>query len=222
MASSVETDSKPLPKGPHALSREQVAESQRERLKRALTELLAEGGYSKVTIGELAKRAGVSRATFYEHFDGKQECLIAAYDDFADGLLQAIGAGIDERTDWDEFVAAALDGYLGQLEDDPAAARAFIVEMDAAGNGARERRRQAMHGFAAVIHQRHLTIREHDPSLGELSERVWLGLVLGVRELVHERLEDEDRPNLRALGPDVIVWLTAMVAGAGAAAAPAG
>ena len=75
-----------------------------------------------------------------------------------------------------------------------------------------------MHGFAAVLHQRHTRMRERDPSLGELSERVWLGLVLGVRELVHERLEEEDAPNLRELAPDVIVWLTAMVAGASAAA----
>ncbi|MGI8461965.1 MAG: TetR/AcrR family transcriptional regulator [Solirubrobacterales bacterium] len=219
MAGSVETTVKPLPKGPHALSREEVADSQRTRLKSALTELLAEGGYAAVTIGELAKRAGVSRATFYERFAGKEECLLDAYDDFAAGILEAMTAGLDETTPWDEFLAAALGGYLRTLERDPVAARAFIVEMDGAGDAARARRREAMHTFAAVLHQRHGMFRAVDPSLGELPERVYLGLTLGVRELVHERLELEREPRLGELAPDVITWISAMVEGAGAAGA---
>jgi AcrR family transcriptional regulator len=211
----------PLPKGPHALTREQVARSQRARLKRALTELLAEGGYAAVTIGELARRANVSRGTFYEQFAGKEECLIAAYEDFAAGILDAMAVGVDEETSWEEFLAATLNGYLGELERDPVAARAFIVEMDAAGGRARARRRETMRGFAAVLAQRHRTIRALDPHLGDLPDRVYLGLVLGVRELVHERLEEEREPRLTELAPDVITWIAAMVEGAAAASARA-
>jgi AcrR family transcriptional regulator len=208
---------RPLPKGPHALTRDQVAESQRARLKTAITELLAEGGFAAVKIGELARRASVSRGTFYEHFESKEDCLLAAYDDFAARLLQAISTGIGEETSWDDFVAAAIGGYLGGLEEDPVAARAFLVELDSAGERARQRRRDAVRTFAAVLAERHARIRELDPSLGELPDTVYVGLTFGVRELAHERLELEREPKLTELAPDVITWITSMVEGAAAA-----
>lgn len=207
----------PLPRGPHALSREEVAASQRSRLTSAFTGLMAERGYAGVTIGELAKHAAVSRGAFYENFASKEECLLAAYDEFAAGLLRRMTTGVAEDSTWDEFISKTLDGYLGQLEDDPVAARAFIVEMDAGGERARERRRQAIHGFAALLAQRHRSIQALDPSIGDLPESIYLGLALGVRELVHERLSEQTQPRLSELRPDVILWITAMVEGAEAA-----
>jgi AcrR family transcriptional regulator len=196
-----------------------VGASQRARLVRALTELMAGAGYAAVTIGELAKRASVSRGSFYEQFASKEDCLLAAYDEFAAGLLEAMTAGVANDASWDEFISITLDGYLGTLERDPIAARAFIVEMDAAGERARARRRQAIHGFAALLAHRHRSIQALDPSVGDLPESVYLGLALGVRELVHERLAEEAEPRLAELRPDVILWITAMVEGAAAAQA---
>src|ERR1700729_2861076 len=115
---TTETDhvSEPLPRGPHGLTREQVGESQRTRLERAFTELLAERGYGGVTIGELARRARVSRGAFYEHFADKRDCLFSAYERFATELLGAMTAGVGDQTAWGEFVETALTGYLGTLE----------------------------------------------------------------------------------------------------------
>jgi AcrR family transcriptional regulator len=206
-----------LPRGPHRLSRAEVAASQRARLERAFTELLAEVGYAAITIGELAGRAGVSRGAFYEHFADKEACLFAAYDHWAAGLLEAMVGGVTRRTTWDEFIDLALDGYLGTLEADPVAARAFIVEMDAAGSAARERRRQAIHGFAAALAGRHRAMLRRDPKLGPLPDRVYLGLALGVRELLREALEDGDGRPFAGLQADVRIWVTAVVEGAAAA-----
>ncbi len=217
MSSQMETTPSTLPRGPHSLTREEVAASQRARLIRALTELLAERGYSAVTIGELAKRASVSRGAFYEHFSSKEECLLAAYDEFASNLLEAMTTGVSDEALWEEFISKTLDGYLGTLERDPVSARAFIVEMDAGGELPRERRRQAVHGFAALLAHRHRSIQALDPGIGDLPESVYLGLALGVRELVHERLSQEPEPRLADLRPDVILWITAMVEGAAAA-----
>ena len=79
-------DLAPLPRGPHRLARSEVAASQRGRLMTAMAELMADGGYGAVTIGELARRAGVSRSAFYENFADKETCLLAAYDRFAGEL----------------------------------------------------------------------------------------------------------------------------------------
>jgi AcrR family transcriptional regulator len=211
-----------LPRGPHRLSRDQVAASQRSRLMAAFTELLAERGYGGVTIGELARRARVSRATFYAHFVSKEACMLAAYDHFAATIVEAMSPEVDADRPWSEYIDATLRGYLGVLERDPGAARAFIVEMDAAGPAARRRRRDAIHAFAALLAQRHAEMRARDPSLGPLPELAYLVLALGVRELVRERLESEPVPALTTLAPEIVALVTSAVEGAAAAASREG
>ena len=89
--------------------------------------------------------------------------------------------------------------------------------MDASGVEARKRRRQAIHGFAGLLAHRHRSIQALDPAIGDLPESVYLGLALGVRELVHEKLSEETEPNLGDLRPDIVLWITAMVEGTAAA-----
>jgi AcrR family transcriptional regulator len=183
----------------------------------AFTELMAEHGYAEVRIGELVTRAGVSRATFYEHFADKQECLLAAYGHFAAEVMAAITPEVDERATWRAFVQTTLDGYLAVLQRDLTAARAFLVEMDAAGPVARERRRTATDAFAALLGQRHAAMRARDRSLGPLPQRAYLALALATRDLVHDALERAQTPNLQQLAPDLTIVATAIVEGAAAA-----
>ena len=48
---------------------------QRRRLLRAVGEVVAERGYSEVTVEQIVKRAHVSFKTFYKHYGSKQECF---------------------------------------------------------------------------------------------------------------------------------------------------
>ncbi|HWE34384.1 MAG TPA: helix-turn-helix domain-containing protein [Solirubrobacteraceae bacterium] len=206
-----------LPRGPHRLSRAEVAESQRTRLMAALTELLAERGYAAVRIGDLVARAGVSRASFYEHFADKEACLLSAYDLFAARVMTAITVPFGPDTTWPQFVDRMLAGYLEVLELDPTAARAFLVEMDAAGSRARQRRRDAMHWFAQVWAQRHAEIRKRDKSLGELPDVAYLALAFSVRDVVQDAMLDAGSPPLRELAPGLATMINAVVQGAAAA-----
>jgi AcrR family transcriptional regulator len=207
-----------LPHGPHQLTREQVLGSQRARLLRAFTELLAEHGYDGVRIGELVKRAGVSRTTFYEHFTDKQQCLDEAYAQFAAKLAKAIAPEVEDRAPWSAFVEAAVVGYLAALQNDLTAARAFLVEMDGAGPLARARRRAEAAAFADRLAHQHAMVRARDRSLGPLPHRVHLALALAARSLVHDLLESEPRPDLGVLAPDILMLADAVVLGASAAA----
>ena len=207
-----------LPRGPHQLSREEVASSQRERLMESIAATVAEKGYGAATITEISRRAKVSPKAFYEHFSDKLDCYLAAYATFTTVLLGRLADALEPVGDWHEFVRTALDAYLISLEEDPSAARAFLVEIEAAGRDARSRRRASYSAFAAPIRARHELMREQHPELGPLPDRVYLGIVHGVRELAADTLEDDQRPRLRTLAPDMIYWIDAIVAGAAHAA----
>jgi AcrR family transcriptional regulator len=180
--------------------------------------LLAEGGWPDVTISALVRRARVSRAAFYEHFADKDACLLAAYDRWALGVLSAMTLDLPEDGAWEEFVERSLHSYLGALEEDRTAALGFLVRIDGAGPEARRRRREGAHGFAALLAERHRRLREIDPSLGPLPDLVFVAFVLGVREIVRERLEEQPDRDLAELVPVLLTFLTALVQGASAAA----
>src|ERR687889_66607 len=94
---------RPLPRGRNAAPREVVRESQRGRLLGAMAACVGESGYADVSVADVIARAGVSRKTFYEHFDNKLECFLAAYDAGVDAMLGAIDDAIGK---------AAADGPL--------------------------------------------------------------------------------------------------------------
>ena len=79
-----------LPAGRHGLSREDVTNSQRQRLLEAMAVVCARRTYAATTIAEVVESAGVSRATFYELFRDKEDCFVATMDDWIRMLAAAI------------------------------------------------------------------------------------------------------------------------------------
>lgn len=47
----------------------------------ALLELMAEKDYNKISIGEIAKRAGVDRSSYYRHFKSKEDIISFFFDE---------------------------------------------------------------------------------------------------------------------------------------------
>ena len=64
---------------------------QRERILDATERLIAAHGCAGTSIEAIVKEAGVSSVTFYEFFDGKEECFVAAFD----RAVERWGAGPD-------------------------------------------------------------------------------------------------------------------------------
>lgn len=211
-----------LPRGPHHLSPDEVAASQRARLLAAVTELVAQSGYGDTTITAIARRAGVSPNVFYEHFSGKEACYQAAYEVFVAAIVEAIVGAAAEGMGWERFVPSALGAYLSVLDAEPVATRAFLLEVNGAGAGSRANLRVALKGIADLLRQRHEQMRSHNPELGRLPDAVYLGLVHGIRSLVCECLEDHPGRHVRSLLGDLALWVSATVHGAAAAAAAEG
>lgn len=58
------------------------SEATRERIKAAVRELLAEGTFHTSTVEQVAERAGISRATLYQHFRSRLELVDAICETF--------------------------------------------------------------------------------------------------------------------------------------------
>jgi AcrR family transcriptional regulator len=118
----------PLPGGHHGLSREQILESQRERLLAAIAQEVAARGYRAATITEMVKLASVSTRDFYEHFDGKEECFLAAFDAVRNHLEELIVDATGAEPDWPRRLIAALRTALDFFAAEPDLARLCLVE----------------------------------------------------------------------------------------------
>ncbi len=121
------SDLGPLPGGHHGLSREQVAESQRERLLAAVAELVAERGYQATTITEITKRASVANRVFYENFADKEAAFLAAFEIVHTHLSGLIVEAAAAEHDWADQVVAALRAGLEFFNAEPNLARLALV-----------------------------------------------------------------------------------------------
>jgi AcrR family transcriptional regulator len=200
-----------LPRGPQALPRADVLAAQRERLMAAMAELLAAGGYAQVTIGTLTSRAKLSRTAFYACFPSKEACAFGAYERFIEVFLGAMAEQASKAQDIRQLVGAMLDGYFSTLERDLVATRAFLLEFDAVGPPARERRRIALRGIASYVRQMHEEFRATDPTLAPpFPDEVYLGIVYVARQLACDALDEHTRPELTAIGDSLAPWLLTM------------
>src|SRR3954465_3060324 len=66
-----------LPRGRHGLTREQVVQSQRGRIFRAMADTMAEKGYAATSVADVLRVAKVSRETFYGQFASKGDCFMS-------------------------------------------------------------------------------------------------------------------------------------------------
>jgi AcrR family transcriptional regulator len=125
---SVSTGERPkLPRGPHALPQDVVIAHQRERLLVATAEALAEQGYAELTVRDMIGRAGISRRTFYQLYDDKLACVLAAHAMALDGLLESISGACSEQVTWPDGVAAGVGGALEFAVRSPSEARLVLL-----------------------------------------------------------------------------------------------
>lgn len=148
MSDTAEKQARRLPPGSHGIPADLVARNQRERLIAAIAEGCAEGGYAETTVSAVAKRAGVSSLTFYEQFEGKRECMLAAHEELSGRLLEAIDRKAEAEDDPAAKARVALGTALQVFAADPPSARLLTVEVLAAGPQGVERHDAMVSAFA--------------------------------------------------------------------------
>lgn len=198
-----------LPRGRHGLTRDEVVRSQRSRMLRAMADAMVEKGYVGTTVADVIRRAGVSRETFYQQFDSKESCYLAAFDAAVAVLLRdplvAEAVGTTDRSAVERF-ALLLRAYLDALAGEPAFARLFLLDVHAVGPAAMRRRAEAQGGFVDVL----VAVFDAHTEPQRFACEV---LVAGVSALVTARLATMDLDGLRALHRPLVQLAERAVAG---------
>jgi AcrR family transcriptional regulator len=119
------------------LSRAEVIATQRLRIFKGLAAALAYHGYEDTKITDVVELSGVSRATFYERFESKEDCFAAAYEDGVERLAAAVEVAARGESSWQAQLSAGLRAGLEFLAADPAFAHLLLVEALAAARPAR-------------------------------------------------------------------------------------
>jgi AcrR family transcriptional regulator len=93
----------------------------------------ADGGYASISVSQLVRSAAVSKKTFYELFESKEDCLFNSYEDYSDRLYAAIDEGCAEEDSWPANARMALRTGLRFLADDLPAAQLLTNTVGSAG-----------------------------------------------------------------------------------------
>jgi AcrR family transcriptional regulator len=117
----------------------------------AMTEAVAERGFTRTTVADVISRARVSRETFYEQFSDKEDCFLAALDGAAGLLAGGMSDAFAAPADPFDRLDAGLGAYLETLASEPAAARTFLIEVYGAGDAAIARRITVMERFVDLV-----------------------------------------------------------------------
>src|SRR5687768_18331959 len=109
------------PRGRHAPPLEVRQDRQRRRLYAAAGAIFAGVGYAEATAEAIAREAGMSKATFYEHFDNKEDCIIALFDRSADVVLSAMAGARESLAEMDpsERIRGAIRALFAVLAANP-------------------------------------------------------------------------------------------------------
>jgi AcrR family transcriptional regulator len=175
-----------------------------------MIELAAQVGYQSVSIAQVSTLAGVSSATFYEQFEDKEDCLLAAYQVAAEDLLdQALP--LTEHGKWPDAARTTLGRLSRALQSDPDAGRLLFVQTLAGGPRMRETRRLVVGSFA----QRVQDFLDSTPSGSDTIDVPAIALFGAMRSIVARNLRTHGEAELPTLADDAVTWISSYAVPAG-------
>jgi AcrR family transcriptional regulator len=175
-----------------------VFEVQRARMLAAAVEIVGEVGYNGMSVARITGRAGVSRRTFYDLFEDREDCFLAV---FEDAVARASVIAIDAAgglSGWRERVRTGLAALLGFLGNEPVLGSLLITDALGGGPKVLERRARVLATLNAIVDQGRGEAKAGDGPPPLTAEGV-VGAVLAV---IHARIvEREKQPLIHLLNP---------------------
>jgi AcrR family transcriptional regulator len=204
-------EASPLPRGRHKLAREEVRGSQRERLLRAMVELVGRQGYEATTVAQVVATARVSRNAFYEFFGDKTDCFVAVCDEYATEILDQLLA-LASEPDWLTALRHGMSIYLHWWQERPAFTRSYFLELPLAGERAVEQRERQYVRFREMFRELGRRARVEQPELPPLTDAVISAAVFAPTELTAEQARAGRIDRLTELEDELVYLLVKLLA----------
>jgi AcrR family transcriptional regulator len=190
-----------LPTGAHGLTREQVEQDQRDRLRSAMIELIAQRGYPAVRILDLTQLAHVSRPTFYNLYTDKEELLLSAYEDIAGRTTARVAQAFGEGQATGESLLLALQAFAELAAAEPEAMTLALLGTFGAGPRALERRNRTISALEQTVGAGRAHAWSEQPR--DLTVKFLIG---GIREVAATRLRQGRAQELPGLSLELSEW----------------
>ena len=195
------------------LQSEQLVEIQRSRLIAAAVIAIDELGYAQTTVGQITRRASVSRRTFYELFADREQCLAAVLEDVVGAIATELQAAGLERLSWRERMRGGLVAILAFFDYEPVLARVCVVQALRGGPRVLERREQILAGLASAIDEGRMAGARGAQCTPLTAE----GLVGAAFGIVYARLRRDERAPLEVLVGELMAMIVLPYLGPAAA-----
>jgi AcrR family transcriptional regulator len=195
-------DPNTVPRGRHAPPLEVRLTVQRRRLFQAAAAVFARVGYAEASAESISREAGMSKATFYEHFANKEECILALFDEAATEVMRGMaGAAAAEGGSYEDRIRANVGSFLEILTQYPDSAQTVLVEIIGAGPRAAERRDAILDLFAEGLLRDNARMADRIGAPRFASKDDAFAIVGAIVELVSRQLRTGVPADVRQLEP---------------------
>ena len=173
-----------------------------------MLDMVAERGYPATTVGDVVAAARCSRNAFYELFEDKEACYIAAADETGAEMLdgarlgRAAGGQLARRAAQRHAQLPALVGR--QPRATPAA---YLIDLPAAGRRALEQRDRVYADFAAMFAALAARARAEQPLLPPLPPLAPRLLVMAITELIAQEVREGRVDDLMQLEDELVRFI---------------
>jgi AcrR family transcriptional regulator len=162
----------------------------RTRIVLAASEIAARDGEGGVTVSRVIELAGVSRQTFYEHFEDRNDCMSVVLEEIVDLATTRVRDAYASRRAWVERMRAGVLALLELLDEQPELARVCVSRAIAGGLGRLTRRRDLLSELVPVLEQG----RDHAPAGHRPPARADACVIGGTLGMIQARLRGGDEP----------------------------
>ena len=183
-------------------SPEQIARDQRTRLLAAMLDAVSQHGYGETTVRELVALAGVSKTTFYNHFDSKRDCFLATFEQLVEQLGKRLIAAYQQPGDFRGRLIATLTAFMALAVEDPAAASLIAVDVLSLGAPGVAHRERASERFETLVEG----ALAEGPHPERMPPRTPRALVAGIRSIAYWRLRAGTEAQLPGLAEPLVDW----------------
>jgi AcrR family transcriptional regulator/DNA-binding MarR family transcriptional regulator len=162
-----------------------VSQAQRSRMLHSAVSVVSEFGYGQMSVSRVTSRAGVSRRTFYDLFEDREDCFLAAFEDAAERARGLVLEAYGRERGWRQNVRSALAALLRHLDEEPGVRSLLVIDALQGGPKVLERRADLLDELGGALHREGSRSRI-SRGLPALTGEGVVGAVLGV---VHTRLQ---------------------------------